>query len=93
MRFAQHYVVARTRGGALSRGGWQALEHQLVDELRWWTHDEIRRSGEKIYPPDLAELLTDVLAGLFPAEPLVIQTLAGPVSPTPKVASQLSPGI
>jgi ADP-ribose pyrophosphatase YjhB (NUDIX family) len=84
-RFAQHYILARTRGGALTRDGWQAMEHQLVDELRWWTLEEIRRSGETIYPAGLADLLADLLAGRLPATPLVIQTLEGPVSPSPRV--------
>jgi 8-oxo-dGTP pyrophosphatase MutT (NUDIX family) len=85
MRLIERFLVARTAGGALSRLGWQALEHQLVDELRWWSLDELRISDARIYPEGLAELLVDVLAGRFAPEPLVIRTLDGPVTPLPKV--------
>jgi 8-oxo-dGTP pyrophosphatase MutT (NUDIX family) len=88
-RLIERFLVARTQGGALSRHGWQALERQLVDELRWWTLEELSRTDAKIYPEGLAELLVDVLAGRFAAEPLVIRTLDGPVTPLPKVGPRL----
>jgi len=83
--FRQRYILARTSGGALSRAGWQALEHQLVDEMRWWTLDELRTTSDTVYPIGLAELLADVLAGRIAPEPLVIRTLEGPVRPVPRV--------
>jgi len=70
--FRQHYILARTAGGALSRAGWQAHEHALTDDVRWWTLAELRRTDETLYPPGLAELLADVLAGRLPPEPLVL---------------------
>lgn len=82
--FRQRYVLARTAGGALSRAGWQALEHALVDELRWWTLAELRVTTETVYPLGLAELLADVLAGRVASEPLLIATPEGPVRPIPR---------
>jgi ADP-ribose pyrophosphatase YjhB (NUDIX family) len=82
--FRQRYILARTEGGALSRAGWQALEHKLVDELRWWTLEELRATADTVYPIGLGELLADVLAGRIAPEPLVIATLEGPVRPVPK---------
>jgi 8-oxo-dGTP pyrophosphatase MutT (NUDIX family) len=82
--FQQHYFLGRTRGGALSRGGWQAPEHSLVDELRWWTLAELQRTREQIYPEGFAELLADVLAGRIAPTPLVVRTLEGPVRPSPR---------
>ncbi|MFI4935480.1 MAG: NUDIX hydrolase [Caulobacterales bacterium] len=70
--FKEHYVVAYTAGGALSREGWDALERASVDDLRWWTLDELRLADERVFPEGLAELLPDVLAGVFADEPLVI---------------------
>jgi 8-oxo-dGTP pyrophosphatase MutT (NUDIX family) len=84
MLFRQHYIVARTHGGALSRAGWQAYEHDLTDEMRWWRLGEIQASAETFYPEGLAELLPDVLAGRISPQPLVIRTLDGPVRPLPR---------
>jgi ADP-ribose pyrophosphatase YjhB (NUDIX family) len=78
VHFKESYFVARTGGGALSRDGWRAEEHALVDELRWWRLEELQGAGEMIYPEGLAELLADILAGRFAPEPLVIRTLEGP---------------
>jgi 8-oxo-dGTP pyrophosphatase MutT (NUDIX family) len=83
--FKQRYIVARSAGGPLSRAGWHAEEHALIDELRWWTREELAHSHETIYPIGLAELLVDVLAGRVAPEPLVIATVDGPVLPIPRV--------
>jgi 8-oxo-dGTP pyrophosphatase MutT (NUDIX family) len=68
--FKQHYILARTAGGALSRAGWQAYEHDFTFDARWWTLQELQLTDETVYPPGLAELLPDVLAGRYPFEPL-----------------------
>jgi 8-oxo-dGTP pyrophosphatase MutT (NUDIX family) len=86
VRFKEHYIVARTQGGPLSRAGWQPHEHDLTDDLRWWTLQDLQLTDATVYPIGLAELLPDVLAGRFSSEPLVVSTLEGPVSPPPKVA-------
>ena len=86
LRFQEHFFVAFTEGGPLSRAGWQAMEHQLVDELRWWTLEELRLTEAQVFPEGLGELLVDVLAGFYSPEPLVIRTLEGPVRPLPRVS-------
>lgn len=70
--FKESYVVARCAGGAISRAGWDAAERALIDDIRWWSRDEIAASAEPIYPAGLAELLIDVLAGAYPAEPMTL---------------------
>jgi 8-oxo-dGTP pyrophosphatase MutT (NUDIX family) len=70
--FRQHYILARTAGGRLSRDGWQAHEHALTDDMRWWTLADLRRTDETLYPPGLPDLLAEVLAGRLPDAPLVI---------------------
>ena len=85
VHFKERYIVAWTKGGALSRAGWLPHEHELTDDLRWWTLEELRRTDAVVYPLGLAELLPDVLAGRFAPEPLVICGVDGPVTPLPKV--------
>lgn len=70
--FDEYYVVARTAGGEPVRHGWQSDEHHLIDEIRWWTRDELAVSDERVFPPGLASRLGDILDGRYPAEPLRI---------------------
>jgi|HubBroStandDraft_1064217.scaffolds.fasta_scaffold37882_3 8-oxo-dGTP pyrophosphatase MutT (NUDIX family) len=86
MLLKQTYRLAHTAGGQLSRAGWQDLERAFTDDIRWWTLEELRASGETFYPIGLAELLADVLAGRIASEPLLIATPDGPVAPLPRPA-------
>jgi len=70
--FREHYIVGRCAGGEPSREGWEDLERQLVDDLRWWSLDDLRACRDRVYPLGLADRLPDVLAGRHPAEPVVI---------------------
>jgi 8-oxo-dGTP pyrophosphatase MutT (NUDIX family) len=69
----EHYLVARCPGGDPVRHGWQADEHDLIDDIAWWTHAELSATDERVFPPDLAALLTDILAGRLPPAPLSIR--------------------
>ena len=66
-RFRERYFVARCGGAEISRAGWQALEHELIDDIRWWTLDELAACAEPVVPENLAELLGGNLAGRPPA--------------------------
>jgi len=68
--FRERYLVARCAGGEPCRDGWDALERALVDDLRWWTADELAACEETIFPRELSALLPDVIAGRHPDEPL-----------------------
>ena len=35
--FKDTFILARCAGGRVSRDGWQALEREFVDDMRWWT--------------------------------------------------------
>ena len=67
--FDEHYVLARCAGGEPVRHGWQADEHHLIDDIRWWTPAELKATGERVFPPGLAQLLDEVLDGQAPAAP------------------------
>lgn len=75
--FKEHYLVARCVGGEPCRDGWADYETDLIDDIRWWTLDELATSTARIYPERLRELLPAVAAGDYPAEPLVITVMKG----------------
>ena len=52
--FQNTFLVARCEGGEASREGWQALEREFVDDIRWWALDELEKTAESVWPPDLA---------------------------------------
>lgn len=72
VRFVEHYILARSAGGALSREGWQSLEREFVDDIRWWPLAELRDCSEPVYPRGLADRLIDLLAGPIPRTPLIL---------------------
>lgn len=55
VRHCSTFLFARCEGGEPSRAGWQALEREFVDDIRWWTLDELADMSEPVYPADIAE--------------------------------------
>jgi hypothetical protein len=54
VRHRSTFLFARCEGGEPSRAGWQALEQEFVDDIRWWTLDDLAAMTEPVYPADLA---------------------------------------
>ena len=72
VRFMETYFVARCAGAEPVRDGWEAHEHDLVDDLRWWSLVDLAACADTIYPERFLDLLPDIVAGRYPAEPLDI---------------------
>ncbi len=53
VRHLSTFLFARCPGGEPDRAGWQALELEFIDDIRWWSIDDLAVCGEPIYPPDL----------------------------------------
>lgn len=68
--FREHFVIARTTVTSLTRDGWEPHEHILMDEMRWFSQEELAAAAEPLSPLDLPGLLARILAGEVPAEPL-----------------------
>ena len=62
VRVRESFMVARCTGGEPVRDGWQALEREFVDDIRWWTQAELAACAEPVFPRDLAARLADILA-------------------------------
>jgi 8-oxo-dGTP pyrophosphatase MutT (NUDIX family) len=63
VRFLEHFILARCRGGEPSRAGWQALEREFVDDIRWWALGDLAACRDPIFPRDLVVRLTAILSG------------------------------
>jgi 8-oxo-dGTP diphosphatase len=50
--------------------GWEALRDELVQEMRWWTLDEVAASDALFAPRRLAELARAVLTSGPPPSPI-----------------------
>ena len=61
VRVLEHFMLARCGGGAPSVDGWQALENEFVDDIRWWTLGDLIACREPVFPTDLAERLAKLL--------------------------------
>ena len=70
--FRERYVVARCGGAEPSREGWNAMERDLIDDIRWWTLAELAATAERVVPWGLAGRLPGLIAGDYPPEPLAI---------------------
>lgn len=51
------YFVARVTAFEPVTDGWDELERSYLVETRWWTVDELRATGETVYPEGLADLV------------------------------------
>lgn len=70
--FKEHYLVARCHGGDPSRAGWEQHENDLIDDIRWWSLEEIAATADRIFPERFCELIGDIAAGAHPPAPLEI---------------------
>ena len=60
--FKDTFILARCAGGDVTRAGWQALEREFVDDIRWWTLADLAACGEPVWPADLVDRLAGILA-------------------------------
>ncbi|OCI31953.1 NUDIX hydrolase [Oerskovia enterophila] len=47
----------------LTREGWTQIEHDVVDEMRWWALPELREVTIEVFPAGLPDLLEPLLDG------------------------------
>lgn len=64
------FFVLRVPWWEVSTAGWSASEHDIINEYRWWSLDELRETSDIVFPLELAPLLACLLAGDVPAEPI-----------------------
>lgn len=68
----EQYILARCEAAEPVRDGWNALEKELIDDIRWWTQAELAMTTDAVFPPGLAERVAGLIAGDLPDEPVEI---------------------
>jgi 8-oxo-dGTP pyrophosphatase MutT (NUDIX family) len=68
----ESYFVATCAGGEPDRSGWDALEREMIDDIRWWSRSDLAATSERVFPMGLADHLIDILDGLYPDPPKVL---------------------
>lgn len=56
-------VAAPTAVEDLARDGWTEVEHDLLDELRWWHLADLDRETREVFPVGLPDLVRGLLGG------------------------------
>ncbi|HYN96171.1 MAG TPA: NUDIX domain-containing protein [Pilimelia sp.] len=56
-RQEQDFFLVRVPAFEVSTAGHDVLERETIDAFRWWPLAELAATAERVYPPDLAELV------------------------------------
>ena len=67
------YFVARVPDWQVDTSGFTELEERAVLWHRWWTVDELRATGETLYPSTLAPRLDRLLRDGPPVRPVLVE--------------------
>ncbi|PWD49773.1 NUDIX hydrolase [Serinibacter arcticus] len=62
--YVHRLTAAAPEAGELSTAGWTAVERSFVDELGWWSVADLRTLGVEVFPSELPDLVSEVLARL-----------------------------
>jgi 8-oxo-dGTP pyrophosphatase MutT (NUDIX family) len=68
--FHDEFFFLRVPGHDVDTCGFEGLEASMFIEHRWWSLDELASTTERVIPYGLVPLLTGLLTGARPAEPV-----------------------
>jgi len=66
------FFMLRVPSWEISRAGWSASEHEIMNQHRWWSATELRATSDIFFPVDLPSLLERLYAGDIPDVPLEV---------------------
>jgi 8-oxo-dGTP pyrophosphatase MutT (NUDIX family) len=67
----ERYFVVRLGSDAVDDANREALERSEILQHRWWTYGELQNARDDFRPRDLVALLPPVIAGDYPAVPIM----------------------
>lgn len=53
----ERLYLARVTETSLSRENWTTMEQEVMTEYRWWTHEELSKTTETVYPENICEMV------------------------------------
>ncbi|HUI49838.1 MAG TPA: NUDIX hydrolase [Acidimicrobiia bacterium] len=62
-RQREQFYCVRCARFTIDDTGWTDVERRSVLDHRWWTADELQSTDETIHPPELAQILDEVVRG------------------------------
>ena len=68
----QQFIVAHTTQKTLTTEHLTEREKEVIEEIRWFSLNQICNCNELIYPPGLKDYLPGILEGNYPEPPLKI---------------------
>ncbi|GAB3755125.1 NUDIX hydrolase [Microlunatus parietis] len=68
----QHYFLLRAPAFEIDTSRFEALERAAIDGHRWWTVPQLRSTTDCLRPAGLPDLLSDLLSGGAPAQPVLV---------------------
>jgi hypothetical protein len=67
----ERYFVVRLDSDDVDDANRETLERSEIQQHRWWSCGELQNAAGNFRPRDLAALLPDIIAGDYPAVPIV----------------------
>jgi 8-oxo-dGTP diphosphatase len=55
----ERYFVIRVEASQISDERWTDLEREVIARHRWWSPADLRRTGDQVWPENLAQILID----------------------------------
>lgn len=71
-RIQDNYFLHRVSAFEVDTSHQEAWESRVMSGWRWWTVEELRVTDAEIIPPSLADLVTQLVLGGPPAEPVLL---------------------
>lgn len=66
------YFLLRVHGLEVDTSGMEEEERAVTDRFHWWTLSELASAAEPVVPMELAPLMSRLIGGGVPAEPVVL---------------------
>lgn len=68
-RQEEDFFFARVWAWEVDTSGFTDIEKSAMGEARWWQLDALRATRDTVYPPQLADLMPELLAGPWSGPP------------------------
>lgn len=72
LRQVESYFVVRTAAFEVTTENHEELERSFLSGYRWFTLADLESHGETLVPASFAELFAPLLAGDYPAAPIIV---------------------